>query len=140
MPVVVFVRGFAGDEEAVVEDFGVFEPDGEDAAAGDAAFDAGFAVFPALTGVEERAVVDLGFLHGVGADAGEEEVFDVEVMEMEVVVGHAEDGTVEGRAGEGELGDGDVTGIVQAAEEVSGAVEFFVIGFRVGEGGVVGAP
>ena len=59
---------------------------------------------------------------------------------MEVVVGHAEDGSVEGRAGEGELGDGDVTGIVLAAEEVTGAVEFFVFGFGVGEGGVVGAP
>ena len=59
---------------------------------------------------------------------------------MEVVVGHAEDGSVEGRAGEGELGDGDVSGIVLAAEEVTGAVEFLVIGFGVGEGGVIGAP
>jgi len=79
-------------------------------------------------------------VYRVGADAGVEEVLDVEVVEMEVVVGHAEDGAVEGRAGEGELGDGDVSGVVLAAEEVTGAVEFFVIGFGVGEGGVVGAP
>ena len=104
-------RGHPRAGEAVVEDFAVRHPDGEDGAAGDAAFHAGCASLPAAAGVDELAVVDLRLLHAEGADAAPQRLLDPQVVQVQVCVEPAEDRPVQLRAVQRHVGDGDAGGV-----------------------------
>ncbi len=73
---------FQRADKAVVGDFAVGHPDGEDRSASDASLDALLAAFPAPAGVDEFTVMDLRALHEKRAHAGPETIPHAQVMQM----------------------------------------------------------
>ena len=117
----------------IVRNFAVLHPDGKDGSSGDPAFDSGDApAFPAASGIDEFAIVNMDFLHGKGSDSAPEDVLDADMVNVEIGVSKTIDCSVKLRTGQSEIGDGDPVRLIVKAKKVGPRVH--ALGFHLGVG------